>query len=308
MLRFAIATTLLFIAGALHAAGDIRVNVVAVGDVKDIQSELFVLMAEAGIYISASTANNSTAIANADINLIVGSEALEQYIVQRHTKPAVTMYVSSVTFNRIIQAQSGKPTSHIAALYSDPPPLLQVALAKLFYKRKLNIGVLVSDDSAFLADIFSDAEGMLDGVSATPIHVQSQKDIRSALRDLVKFDALIAVADSTIYNKETAGYLLLWSYENNIPFFGYSAGVVKAGATGAAYIDIEDTMLAVIDMLKEVHVHGNGSDSRRFSKKVKAVINRGVAKTLDLHLNIKGEGSDADVANYLNDLEFTHDK
>ena len=68
------------------------------------------------------------------------------------------------------------------------------------------------------------------GVNLRAKKVISAKSVPKVIRSMIKkIDCLLLVADSTVVTKESFRFILLSSFENNVPIMAYSAAFVKAG-------------------------------------------------------------------------------
>ncbi|MFQ5779424.1 MAG: ABC transporter substrate-binding protein [Nitrospiria bacterium] len=72
------------------------------------------------------------------------------------------------------------------------------------------------------------------GVSLISVPVRSEKDVPEGLRTLQpQIDLLWLVPDSTVVTPESVDFLLLTSFENNIPIVTFSDGFVRRGAAAS---------------------------------------------------------------------------
>ena len=79
------------------------------------------------------------------------------------------------------------------------------------------------------------------GLTLVGAPVQNASEVPEAFRALVgKVDALWSFPDTTVYSREAAQFILLFSFRNRLPLMGFSRGYVRAGALFALYADYGD--------------------------------------------------------------------
>jgi putative ABC transport system substrate-binding protein len=121
------------------------------------------------------------------------------------------------------------------------PIKTQFAHLKMLIPRIKRIGVLYNPHKtrAIVSEAFAVARKM--DLELVAKSVNSDKDIPEALEELAKqVDALWAVVDNTVYNPQSARYILLFTLRNKIPFMAFSVNFVEAGALMALYCDYND--------------------------------------------------------------------
>jgi putative ABC transport system substrate-binding protein len=79
------------------------------------------------------------------------------------------------------------------------------------------------------------------GLTLVGAPVENAAAVPEAFRTLAgKVDALWAFPDTTVYTREAAQFILLFSFRNRLPLMGFSRGYVRAGALFALYADYKD--------------------------------------------------------------------
>jgi putative ABC transport system substrate-binding protein len=104
-----------------------------------------------------------------------------------------------------------------------------------------NIGVLYNptENEATIRKAINAASSL--GIKLIPVQVRDEKLVPKALLDTFPdIDALWAVADSTVFSKDSIRYILEQTIKNNKPFMGLSEHFVKAGALIALSCDYYD--------------------------------------------------------------------
>jgi putative ABC transport system substrate-binding protein len=123
----------------------------------------------------------------------------------------------------------------------DIPIKTQFANLKMLIPEMKRIGTLYNPRKT--RAIVSEASGIARkmGLELVAESVDSDRDVPEALEELAKqVDALWAVVDNTVYNPQSARYILLFTLRNKIPFMAFSVNFVEAGALMALYCDYND--------------------------------------------------------------------
>lgn len=103
------------------------------------------------------------------------------------------------------------------------------------------IGVLYDprENNAIVATASRVAQDM--GLILRACPVSSEKEIPGAIQDLQsEIDALWGIADRTVFSPNSRDFIILFTLRNKMPFMGFSAQFVKAGALLALYADSAD--------------------------------------------------------------------
>jgi putative ABC transport system substrate-binding protein len=167
----------------------------------------------------------------------------------------------------------------------DQPIDRQIGLIKFAFPQAKTIGVLTSDFSQYKIPALIEA-GQKNQLFITYQFINETSDINYEIRKFInrKFDILLSLPDPLVHNNKTIPYLLLSTYNQNIPVIGFSETYVNAGAIGAVYSTIEqlaeqtfETTLAILNRqypLKKI----------QYPQYFNVAINQHVAKSLDLYL------------------------
>jgi ABC-type uncharacterized transport system substrate-binding protein len=107
--------------------------------------------------------------------------------------------------------------------------------------------------------------------------------LRGALNNT---QALLAVADSTVYNPSTVSNILLTSYRDKIPVMAFSAGYVKAGALLSVHSTAAQTGLQVATMALQF-LQNNTVPASQYPLDFSISVNEYVARSLGLSLDAK---------------------
>ena len=187
-----------------------------------------------------------------------GSKKEESSIIQRLTaaKPrlivAIGPLAAQVTRERLQDIPSifvmvSNPSRHglqgtnLAGVSLDIPVQLQLVMYKSLVPALKTLGVIYDPEKT--GPMVMEARGIADSLGfhllASP--VSSHKAVPAALRSLLgKIDALWMVPDETVVTPESFKFMLLTTFENNLPFVTVSDIFVEAGALASLSPDYTD--------------------------------------------------------------------
>lgn len=153
--------------------------------------------------------------------------------------------------------------------------------------------------SRFIVEEAYNLEKIL-GFSMISQKVSSESDLPDAIRPvLLKSDLLWIIPDSTIITPDSIDYILLNSFEEQIPVITFSEDLVKKGALAALspdYVSIgEQAGRLALSILSG---KSPGSLSIQPADKTRLIINQKIAKKLGLSLNTDAVDMDTEVILY----------
>lgn len=168
------------------------------------------------------------------------------------------------------------------ALFLDQPVARQLNLIKVVLPDAMRIAVLYGKSSVHQRDQVQ-AEAQRLGLELVTRSVEDDSEVGPALDMLLDdVDALLALPDPGVYNRDTIYGVLLTTYRKGVPVFGYARSLVDAGAVAAIYSSPEDVgrQLAAMatDYFKGHHPLNPPAMPRHFSVK----INERVMRSLGL--------------------------
>ena len=148
--------------------------------------------------------------------------------------PVFGMLIPKLSYDKILK-DSGRSASALSAIFIDQPIPRQIALLKAVLPNVKTIGVLLGSTSFVLGDEIQQASTKA-GIEARIDWVNQGDDLTIKLKhSLANSQALLAIADPDIYNKNTAATFLLTTYRQQRPVIGFSQAYVKAGAMAAIF-------------------------------------------------------------------------
>jgi ABC-type uncharacterized transport system substrate-binding protein len=171
---------------------------------------------------------------NSELVIALGVKALEASSRLKSTTPVLGVFTPLPAFNSLL-VKSRRELGNFSAIVLDQPYSRQLSLIRAILPDAKKVGVLLGTVSSQYMDVIKD-EGEERGFSVLDENVYQEADLIPKLKKLLEnTDALLAIPDGLIYNRETAQPILLTSYRHQKPMFGYSQSYVRAGALASVY-------------------------------------------------------------------------
>jgi len=214
----------------------------------------------------------------------VGTGAMQALAQKKPPQAILNVLVPRAAFEKIAK-QGGRFADHrrYSAIFLDQPWGRQFALIRLALPKLNRVGILLGPDSADLAPALRGAARAV-GLSAIIAQVDKEADLLPALKKLLdECDALLAVPDPLLYNRNTAQTILLTTYRHRIPLFGFSPSYVKAGALAAVYSLPEHIGRQAAETIR--HFAEQRSFQPQSPRYFSIGVNQQVARSLELELD-----------------------
>lgn len=214
----------------------------------------------------------------------VGTPAMNAVARKLPTVPVLNVLVSRSSFRSLARLGVRPQVSrHFSAIFFDQPWARQFALIRFAIPGR-RVGILLGKESAELS-VALQAAARDAQMTATIELVDDEADLLPALKRLLSTtDALLAVPDSTIYNRSNIAPILLTSYRAKVPLFGFSASYVKAGALAAVYSSPAQIARQVADIILNGRANGGlptPQSPRYFSVSVNPQVRLSLELTMD---------------------------
>jgi putative tryptophan/tyrosine transport system substrate-binding protein len=176
-------------------------------------------------------------------------------------------------------------TKRASAIYLDQPFTRQLNLVNLIRSDQHVLGILFGPATATSRTLLESTAETL-GIPILTETATKEDEVGLALNRLLNgSDFILALPDPLIYNRNTIFNILLSSYHNRIPFIGFSASYVKAGAMLAVYSTPSDIGMHIAETIRQFVING-GADlpESAFPRYFSIETNRSVAHSLDINL------------------------
>lgn len=217
----------------------------------------------------------------------LGPNALKRALEAELHGPLISIFSSSQTYRRLLAGGNSRNHGNITAVFTDASPLAQMQLIAALFERRVTVGVLLSDASAYLEKPLRQAANQV-GVELQIERPDAGQDPVRAINALSTAHVLLAVPDSTLYTPETLRAILESTYRRGIAVIGFSSATVAAGTLATAYPDVDDVVADLADLLDALPAQASGAlPEPRYPRYWRVAINENVARSLGIVITDK---------------------
>ena len=219
---------------------------------------------------------------NADLVVAIGTKATEALIRRPLRKPVVYVLVAESTLRKLYDCCVNATQRGASAIVLEQPLSLSARLIHALLPGSRRIGVLLGPTSRQFEDRIRETLNTHDLRASMRIG-NSQHDLGPALDHLLRdSDAILAVPDKTVYNRQTLYRLLLASYRRGIPVIAFSRAFVKSGALAAVHTTPGDMGKTLADLIAEGAITRHTKLRIHYPRYFHISINNAVASSLGL--------------------------
>lgn len=174
------------------------------------------------------------------VAIAIGPSGLRQALQSGSHARILCLFCSGPSFRELTGSLNPDAARRVSAVYAEAAPSQQMALIHKLYGRRVVVGVLLGQATAYLEPTlrYAAESAKLDVLVA---HHTEGSTSRSLLQ-LSAADVLLTVPDREIYNANSLREVLEASYRRAMPMIGYSTGMVNAGALACAYASVDDVI------------------------------------------------------------------
>ncbi|HSB33967.1 MAG TPA: ABC transporter substrate binding protein [Nitrospirota bacterium] len=208
---------------------------------------------------------------------VVGTQALEKAAAIKDVPVIYTMVMPS--------EEVFLPADNVSGVRMNVAPETWLKTMTTLFPNVKRIGVL--SDPELTGPLVEEAAEVARARGITLV-VKSISDPRHApalldeLRDAV--DLIWMLPDPTVVTSETMDYLMLFSFQKNIPVFSFSKKYVKNGAAAALAIDPYDMGAQAGEQYKVLSRGGKGP-LRAYARAARLIVNRKVISKMKVQTN-----------------------
>ena len=208
-----------------------------------------------------------------DVRITIGAGALRQALTRNDARPVIAAYITSTDFQTIFDA-AGRPR-HVTAVFSNPDPRDQLALAGAVLGEHARIGVFDTPaaDSLLRPSIHD---------SIATLTVRPGEDINSVLRQAFSLDAILVLPDGVL-TRDNIHHAVRTLYGRRAVLIGHSAMLTRVGSLASVYVSAESIAVEVADVVS----HYAATQELRapvFVDDIEVAVNPRLARSLNLAL------------------------
>lgn len=183
-----------------------------------------------------------------DLIITVGVEALKKAWAKGDPTPIIATLLPRLSYERIVtQTRRGMP--RVTAIFLDQPPARQAVFLRQLLPGQKQAGMLVSSETKHL---FSQYRQVFANANLTLESEESERSetLLPALNALLGRSAfLLAIPDSSIYQRTNIKAILITAFRHQKPVIGYSPAFVNAGALAALHTTPAQIARQAADMI-----------------------------------------------------------
>jgi hypothetical protein len=222
------------------------------------------------------TITDNTESADADLAIAIGDLLLPWSASRANRYPAtIAFYVGSLRFHATVDS-----SRRVTALFRDQPIERQLRLATLILPRGARFAMLYGSDG-----LPPEYQKLASGkYHITAIDVAKRSDLPRTIAELMlDHDALIAIDDPVIYNRDTIRSVLLTTYRRGRVVIGPSRPFVNAGSLASTYTSSDQYLNQLTEMVLQYLRRGQ-LPTPQYPSAFRVAINRQVAESLDMNI------------------------
>jgi putative ABC transport system substrate-binding protein len=224
----------------------------------------------------------------AAVYVALGPAALRKVWASDVKQPVMSVLASSQLLRGLQahDAPSGRDRSNVSAIFADASPAAQLQLVSTLFERRVTVGVLLSDASAYLEKPLRLA-ALQYGIELMIERADPGADTVRSLAALSGAQVLLAVPDASLYTPETLRAVLESTYRRGMPVVGFSAATVTAGTLATAHAGLDDVWAELIEVL-DVALAGGVMPpwpEPHFPRYWRVVVNQSVARSLGVSVS-----------------------
>jgi hypothetical protein len=210
----------------------------------------------------------------------IGPTALRDAALRPCDCVVIAAFTSSQVWRDVMAQVQPVRAASMTAIYAEPAPGDQLKLISLLYGRPARVAAIVADPRFFAASL----------AGAADVHAFAEgDDINRLLNRIAQTEVLLALPDNAVFNAENIRNILLSTYRHKQAVVGFSSDMVRAGALASTYSDIEDINVQVAETAAQFVATGT-LPAPQFPRYFRTVINEGVARSLDVHIDSAARG------------------
>lgn len=230
-----------------------------------------------------SDARRLTERSGAAVYVALGSDALQQMLEVGPDGPVLSLLTSSEAYHAIASAQSVEHRRlQVTALFAEASPAQQLALVRKIFRRRITVGVLLSEYTApFETQIRTAARGADLDLEVHRVSV-SDNPIR-ALTRLASATVLLGLPDRAIMSAENVQAFLEATYRRGMAVVGFSAALVRAGALASVYSTVEEVVAQASLLIEQLA--GGQQPVPQYPAYWRVAVNERVARSLDIPID-----------------------
>lgn len=221
--------------------------------------------------------------ANPELVITLGTPSLTMALKSYPGVPVLALLVTSESFAAAVGSTAS--AAPVSALYLDIPLARQIELIGTRLPHVRRLGIIHADVDSWVDDaVMRSAEN-----AGIAIEESRLRDTDSLDRDFASLisraQAILALPDPRVFNRETIVRLLTTAYRAGVPIIGYSETLARAGAIMTVYASSDDITADAAVLVRRILASPSASPVRQYPQRYTVKINRQVARSLGIKVH-----------------------
>lgn len=219
---------------------------------------------------------------NADLVVAVGVRAFEFAAKSETASSVLGVLVPRQAFMQL-RRNASTADGKVSAIYLDQPWSRRFMLIREALPGTKKVGVLIGPES--IGEIRNLQSAARDaGMTLITERVQQAEQILPALRHILEdSEAILALPDGVVFNRNTIQSILLTSYRAQNPLIAYSPSYVAAGALTAVYSTPTQVAQQAAEQTVRFFKPGQGSlSAAQYAKYFSVSVNQQLARSMGI--------------------------
>ena len=208
--------------------------------------------------------------------IALGEKACAQTINGYKNLKILCTLIPSFKFSTI-EKQNGH---QVGAIFVDQPLDRRFEFIQDYFPTIKKIAVITSENSFISKSIEYNSK-----LTINHYQIKNSNEIIKKINTIKDHnDAILAIEDHYIYNPRTIKSILLHSYRNKLPIYGFSKSFTKAGAIASIFSSIEDLSQETLEIIAAYHEDNGIKLYPKYAKYYSTAFNKQVAQTLFINI------------------------
>ena len=224
----------------------------------------------------------------AAVHVALGVDALRSLLETGSDSPLLALLTSSEAFRATVAAAGfERRRAAPSAIYAEPSPAQQMMLIRKIFRRRVTVGVLLTENTAHVEQLIRAAARSADLDVDIQRMERGDNPIRT-LHRLTSANVLLAVPDRAIFSPENVQGFLEATYRRGQAVVGFSSALVRAGTLASVYSTV-DEIVAQASMLIEQLASGQ-QPSAQYPTYWRVAVNESVARSMNIPVDDEARG------------------
>jgi hypothetical protein len=213
------------------------------------------------------------------VYVTLNASALAGTLAADLPSPLVALFTSSEHYWSLSREAGRRRKRGMTAIFAEVSPLHQMQLITGIYQRRVKVGVLLTEATAYAEPLLQQAARDND-LDLQIEQLAPSSDVLRALTRVSSANVLLAIPDRALYTPTTLRDILESTYRRGQPMIGFSTAMVRAGTLATAYPNVDDTIAHLHEVIETIE--SGRTPEPQYPKYWRVAINENVARSLNV--------------------------